>query len=200
MKRLVPVLGVAAVVALAGCGSEPPADNSVATLQDHSSSAARTPDKKAAKADQDAQRPRERLDMTEEESDALWKKYNDCLSEHDGGRADMSDAEIDPDSGEVASIKPADAAKVKKAEAACQSLEPLPPWEYDVNNPESADFVHDLVQCLRNKGVKYVEETPPEPGDEQRTYALGGEHNDPESIRKGLELGPECEKEVAGLK
>jgi hypothetical protein len=73
----------------------------------------------------------------------------------------------------------------------------LPPWEYDTANPESADFVHKVVQCLRDKGVKYVDEEPVNPGDDRRTLSFGGPQNDSDSITKGLNLIGTCEKELS---
>jgi hypothetical protein len=45
-------------------------------------------------------------------------------------------------------------------------------------------------ECLKTKGVRYVEVL-------DDTYSFGGEQNDQDSIVKGLELAPVCEREVA---
>jgi hypothetical protein len=66
----------------------------------------------------------------------------------------------------------------------------LPPWEKDPANPASKAFLRDVVKCLKAKGVRYVELL-------DGTYAFGGEQNDHDSIVKGLELAPVCERAVA---
>jgi hypothetical protein len=130
-------------------------------------------------ADPDAGRPRERLDMTAEELDALDTAYTQCLTAN--GWTKMK-ADTDP-------------AAAAKAEAACVSKHPLPPWELDASNPHASDFVHAVVLCLRGKGVKYVNEEPPQGGRYELSF--GGANNDRDSITKGLQLLPVCEKEVA---
>jgi hypothetical protein len=133
--------------------------------------------------------------MTSEEIDGLFLAYNQCLDEHglrknkpvggDGSGAAPAEGQAPSPEDEAA------------AEAACLGSKPLPPWEYDTANPESADFVHRVVQCLRAKGVRYVEESPATPGDDRRAIAFGGENNDQDSISKGLNLVGSCEKESA---
>lgn len=120
--------------------------------------------------------------MTPHESDQFWETYNQCKYDH--GVPKKGTARPDP-------------ATEAAAEAACLGKKPLPPWEYDVANPEAADFVHKMVLCLRAKGVRLVEESPVKPGDEQVTLEFGGKDNDPDSITKGLNLTPQCEKELS---
>jgi hypothetical protein len=178
------VLCLLTLVVLAGCSAAPPPEEKVATLETTGATPAPT---SAAPA---ASRPRERLDMTNEELIALSEAHNQCLMDNGGGRK--------PESGSGGPVAaPVDEATIAAAEAACLDKKPLPPWEYDVANPESADFVHDVVQCLRDKGVEYVEEWPVEPGEDRRSVAFGGEQNDPESISKGMNLIGGCEKELS---
>jgi hypothetical protein len=174
------VLCLLTLVVLAGCSTAPPPEEKVATLETTGSTPAPT------SAEPAASRPRERLDMTNDELIALSEAHNQCLIEHGAGNK-----------AEPGGPGPVDDATIAAAEAACLNKEPLPPWEYDTANPESADFVHAVVQCLRGKGVKYVEEWPVEPGDDRRSVAFGGEQNDPESISKGMNLIGGCEKELS---
>jgi hypothetical protein len=128
--------------------------------------------------------------MTPEESNQLYETYNRCLGQNGL-----------PEKGASAgtSIAPArpDPAKEAAAEAACVSKKPLPPWEYDTANPQAADFLHKMVLCLRAKGVRFVEESPVKPGDDRTAIEFGGKNNDPDSISKGLDQTPRCEKELS---
>lgn len=133
----------------------------------------------SAPADADAGRPRERLDMTDDEVTALSRQYERCMAANGWDRTK----------------NPRDQAAMAKAQRACRSKKPLPPWELDASNPQSADFVHAVVKCLRAKGVRYVSEEPPQDG--RSMFSFGGPGNDPESIRKGMEYTPACEKQVA---
>ena len=188
MKPVLRGAGLAVLVVLAGCSTPPEADDGVATLE---TTGAAPPS--VSGTPPIAARPRERLDMTWEEQEEMSQTYHRCLAENgfDTGKAK-----------EGAATRPAgpapDEATHAAAEAACLGKKPLPPWEYDVLNPESADFVHAVVQCLRGKGVRYVEEAPAIAGADRRTIAYGGTDNHAESISKGLELLPTCEKEQAG--
>jgi hypothetical protein len=142
--------------------------------------------------DPDAGRPRERIDMTEADRTRLYQPYLDCLK--DNG--------IDPskrgqESGVLGSGATTDPAKAKNAGKVCEPKLPLPAWEIDANNPDALDFGRKVVQCLKDKGVKYVELST---GSDTGVVgpSLGGKNNDPESIRKGMDLTPECQREVAG--
>lgn len=117
--------------------------------------------------------------MTNDELNALSTAYTQCMTANGWSKA-KSDA---------------DSAVTAKAEAACVSKNPLPPWELDASNPHASDFLHAVVQCLRGKGVKYVDEEPPQGG--RYVLSFGGPNNDRDSINKGLQFTPECEKEVA---
>jgi hypothetical protein len=158
--------GIVAAVFLAGCSTSPPPDEKIATLE---APGATQP---APSKPPEVERPRERLDMTPEEKESLHQVWWRCLDEHGVTKLDMDQ-------------NPA-------AKAVCLTKEPLPPWEYDAGNPESSDFVHRLVQCLRRKGVKEVDEVPA--GGGGRNAISFGESG---SITKGLDLTPACEKELA---
>lgn len=120
--------------------------------------------------------------MTREERDRLHGAYVQCL--YDNGW---------PSPGTTT-----DRAPYRKASEACQSLEPLPVWEYDANNPEAMDNVNKVVQCVRERGVTSIEATEAGPGDSEVGISLGGENNDSESIQKGMELIPKCEMQLFG--
>ncbi len=167
----------ASALALTACTSSPGPQAQVPTLP-NSGSATRT-SAVGTSADADAGRPRERLDMTNDEITALYEAYNQCMATNGWDKRTNG----------------ADQAAETKAETACQSKDPLPPWELDANNPQAADFVHAVVQCLRAKGVRYVSEEPPEGG--RYVFSFGGPNNDPASINKGMQYTPDCEKQVA---
>ncbi|MBP2326573.1 hypothetical protein JOF56_006958 [Kibdelosporangium banguiense] len=126
------------------------------------------------------QRPRERLDMTSEDIDALYEVYSRCQAEHGVDKSKFEKSGVP--SKEV----------MDAANKACLSKNPLPPWEKDANNPEAVDFAQRVVQCLRGKGVRYVE-VDNQPGEEAVSYALGGPNNDSQSITLGLQYSKECE-------
>ncbi|MEV7045050.1 hypothetical protein [Amycolatopsis sp. NPDC051061] len=170
------MLAASAVALLAGCSS-PPAPDRVATLPTAGSATT-----SAVPADPDNGRPRERIDMTNAEAVALSDIYETCMAQNGFEKAKISTL---PDPDQAAA----------KARAACVSKDPLPPWELDASNPHAADFVHAVVQCLRAKGVKYVNEEPPQDG--RMLFSFGGPENDSASITKGMELTPACEKDVA---
>lgn len=135
-----------------------------------------------ASASAQEERPRERLDMTDEDLEALSLPYRRCMEGHGldthglrlGDRSRPQKEELD------------------KALAECESKSPLPPWERDTTNPEALDFANRVVRCLRDKGVRYVEVVN-EPGSEIVSYAFGGPNNDAASISLGLEHVKACE-------
>ncbi|GAA3951397.1 hypothetical protein [Actinoplanes auranticolor] len=187
MRRSHPLLvTVVALAALSACGSsEPAADKSseVATLTSPAAQASTAPK---------PERPRERLDGTPEEFEAMLGPYNKCLKEH--GALPKSEWFPDgtskkPDPEKIAAL----ADKAEAADRICNpQYYPLPPWEKDPANPEARDFARDVVKCLKEKGVKYV-------GTDVNgvDIALGGEQNHMPSVRKGLDLMPECERQAA---
>jgi hypothetical protein len=164
--------GIVAVVFLAGCSTSSPPDEKIATLE--SPGAPQSAPSKSGTPEEE--RPRERLDMTVEEKESMQQVWLRCLDTHGVTKRVMDQ---DP-----------------SAKAVCLPKEPLPPWEYDPANPESSDFVHRLVQCLRRKGVKEVDEVPAEGGGDRNTVSFG-RSGDSGSITKGLDLTPVCEKELA---
>lgn len=135
------------------------------------------------------QRPRERLDTTAEEFEAMLGPYNMCMKEH--GAVLKGEK---PEGGIGA--RPATGKEIKAFDEANRVCEPqffpLPPWEKDPANPESRDFARDVVKCLKDKGITYVEVD-----NDGISIALGGEKNDSRSIRMGMDLMPECERQAA---
>ena len=119
-----------------------------------------------------------------EDFDALYAAYDRCMGQFNldkKGQVANGQAGVQPVKEEV-----------DKALKACESKNPLPPWEKDVNNPDALDFATRVVQCLRDKGVRYVE-VHNEPGADAVSYAFGGPNNDAASITLGLEHAKECE-------
>jgi len=173
-------LGLVAVVAVLGAGACSSAQPDAGSGAPEVASLAKPSASASAAAEQ--QRPRERLDDTAEDYEALVKPFNDCMEAH--GQSKEQQVK------QVQGGKELDPKKVKAAQDACSMLEPLPPWEKDPANPESKDFFRDVVKCLKDKGIKYVEVA-------EGGYALGGEQNDAQSISRGMDLAPECEREVA---
>lgn len=192
VRRGFPGLALVTAAALcmaAGCSSEPaPSGDApkVATL-------ASAPAPAKTSAEPAPERPRERLDMTDAEFDAVMEPYRKCMEKHGVNERGVPVTGVPDDSGPVA--VPQSAADRKKYDAADRECRekyyPLPPWEHDPANPEAKDFARDVVKCLKRKGVKYVEVEP------NGVYAFGGENNHAESISKGLEFTPVCEREVA---
>jgi hypothetical protein len=187
MNTLPRVVGLAVLVVLAGCSTPPKPADHVATLETTGTAPSTTVSSSAPPPS----RPRERLDMTNDEINELWTAHDQCLSEHGLAKGRPSGG-----TG-LAPAPPPGPGVEAAAEAACLGTKPLPPWEYDTANPESADFVHAVVRCLRNKGVRYVEESPTTPGEDRRGVSFGGPNNDSDSISKGLNLIGTCEKETA---
>jgi hypothetical protein len=180
-------LAVVAAIALTGtsaCGSADK-DNGppkVATL----ASPGATPGPAASSAAAGPQRPRERIDMTAEERDALMVPYQKCLKDHG-----ISDLKAKKAQDASTSGGPADAA----AQYCDEHYLPLPPWEQDPANPDARDFAVAVVKCLKGKGVKYVAVS-----EDGISVAFGGDDNDARSISMGLDLEPQCEREVAAKK
>ncbi|MFG1993884.1 hypothetical protein ACGFJ7_28295 [Actinoplanes sp. NPDC048988] len=192
MRRL--VVAVVALSALTAC-DKPAEDTStakVATLVSPSASASAP-----ASASPKAQRPRERLDTTPEEFEALLGPYNKCLSDH-GGMVKGSTIEQERKKAQTGPVG-VSGKQTEKFEAANKICEPqfypLPPWEKDPANPEAKDFARETVKCLKQKGVRYVEIS-----DDGLSIALGGDQNDAKSISMGLDLIPGCERDIAARK
>lgn len=178
------ILGAVLIaVAVAGCATATPPQEKVATLA--TTGASSTPSA-APTSSPDASRPRYRLDMTNADMDQMLQPWKQCMAEH-GSPMPTGPGISDPGG----SGKPGD-----PAWAACLPKHPLPPWQYDRGNPESMDFVHKMVQCLRQKGIKEVSEAPPTAGSERNGLTLGGANNDADSVNRGMAMIPVCEKEL----
>jgi hypothetical protein len=174
------VLALSALV-ITACTAAPGPQVQVPTLPPAGSTSPSTAGTPTAgtPTDAGAGRPRLRVDMTTAETQALYQAYNQCLVTNGYNKARNG----------------ADQAAMTKAQTACESTNPLPPWELDANNPHAADFIHAVVLCLRAKGVRYVSEGSPQGG--RYMLSLGGPGNDPTSISKGMQYAPDCEKQVA---
>ncbi|SNY26190.1 hypothetical protein [Paractinoplanes atraurantiacus] len=190
MRRLLVV--AVALSALTACGK--PAEETrtakVATLVSPSASA-------SVKASPKAQRPRERLDTTAEEFEALLGPYNKCMYDH-GGMVKGSTIAQERKKAEAgpAGVSGTQTEKFEAANKICEpQYYPLPPWEKDPANPEAKDFARATVKCLKQKGVEYVEIS-----EDGLSIALGGDQNDPKSISMGLDLIPGCERDIAAKK
>lgn len=182
-------------LALAGCSSpaandDPPDQEAkVATLETDPPDA---PDSSSTDGeDGDGERVRERLDMTPEEIERLYIPYEDCMKENGVDIRESRSQEPGPDKVVAGSVSDAD---IERAGKICNELIPLPAWEIDASNPDAVAFGRDVVACLRAKGVQYVELSI---GEDIVGPSLGGPQNDSESITKGMELLPECQREVA---
>jgi len=175
-KRLTMVL-IGSACLLAACSNEPAQQEAPRVASFQSASSAPT-----AAASAKPERARERLDTTPEEREAMLKPYNQCLRDH--GAKSVKDMRRGTPSQ-------ADLKKAEAANKACEDQMPLPAWELDPANPKAKDFAVAVVECLKGKGVKYVEVN----GDGD--IALGGEQNDKTSISKGMDLMPECERQSA---
>ncbi|MBL7257203.1 hypothetical protein [Paractinoplanes lichenicola] len=184
------VVAAIALTAVSACGAKEDeqagGEAKVATLTS-------TTPQKAQASSKAAQRPRERLDTTPEEFEALLGPYNKCLKERGYAPDDLKrKAASDAGGGAKPAAGPASEA-MDEAFRVCEAqFYPLPPWEKDPANPEARDFAVAVVKCLKNKGVKYVEVA-----EDGLSYALGGDQNDRRSITMGMDLAPECEREVA---
>jgi hypothetical protein len=190
--RLAPLVLLAVLVT--GC-SAAKADQGDAAVPEIPSLKTPTPGKASSgktAQDPEAGRPRERIDLTDADRTRLYQPYLDCLKNNG---IDPSKRGQEP--GVLGSGPTTDPAKAKNAGKVCEPKLPLPAWEIDANNPDAVDFGRKVVQCLKDKGVKYVElSTSNDSGI--IGPSLGGKNNDPESIRKGMDLTPECQREVAG--
>lgn len=171
------ILCMSAVLALTACGTAEQPTPQVASLQTAGSGA-------TSAAPPSSEQPRERIDDTPEQAAARSKPYRDCMKSNGVpfGKAEaaaMSDEEYER-------VQPA-------AWAKCKHLFPLRAWEFDKTNPESMDFIHRVVQCMRAAGAK-VEEKPAGPGVDFNGYGFVGE-NPQFAEGKGMELSSRCEKE-----
>jgi hypothetical protein len=112
-----------------------------------------TPEASSEAAKAETQRPRERLDMTAEESEAIRVPFNKCLKK--AGFTDQKQWKEASDrntSGTKATSKKQE--HENTGYRACEEKYlPLPAWELDPANPEAADFARLVDKCVKKKGV-----------------------------------------------
>ncbi|WP_344158877.1 hypothetical protein [Kribbella yunnanensis] len=197
-RRLLQWAPMVLVVALAAGCSASKADTQAHTANapDVATLVTPTPGKssstKATPKDPDAGRVRERIDMTDADRRRLLEPYLQCMK--DNGIDVMAQRK---EAGVLGSGPTTNPQKAKTAGKVCEPKLPLPAWEVDANNPDALDFGRKVVQCLKDKGVKYVELSK-DTSSGIVGPALGGKNNDMQSITKGMDLMPECQREVAG--
>ena len=189
------VLSAILLTAMSACGSSGGSGASEGTSQDGGGKVASLATASAGSdttATVKKERPRERLDDTAEEIEALMVPFNKCLKK--AGFTDQKQMKTASDraGGGAKSASKKDEKESAAYRACEEQYLPLPPWEKDPANPEARDFAVAVVKCLRHKGVKYVEVS-----DDGLSPSLGGDQNDARSISMGMELAPECEREVA---
>jgi hypothetical protein len=180
------VAGVFIAVATVGCSSGSPQPQVAALPTSTASSgspgastaSSGSPGASASASATTSSRPRERLDASPSQLEALYAPWNHCMDLHGGGKRD----------------KPTPAAETAAA-AACLQVDPLPPWQYDPANPKAMGFVQRVVACLHQHGVRYAQVLNT-PGEGRIDIALGGPQNDSASIGAGLDLIPTCDQQV----
>jgi hypothetical protein len=189
------VMTAIALTALSACGSSGGTEKSGGKDGGAQVASLATPEASPSAAAQQKAKtgpPRERLDDTAEEREALMVPFNKCLKK--SGFKDKVQGKLTSDRSQ-STAEPASKKEENENAAyrACQEQYfPLPAWEKDPANPQARDFARDVVKCLKRKGVKYVEVS-----DDGISPAFGGDQNDSRSISMGLDLAPECEREVA---
>ncbi|PRY32118.1 hypothetical protein [Pseudosporangium ferrugineum] len=172
-KKLIALLALPLLGPAACTGEESTSEAQVATLASAGPVA-------SAPADADAGRPRLRLDITDEEREALDAALISCVKANGVPEPRFLGW------GDFRSMTKLAPGVLEKAKVACRSKMPLPAWEEDPDNPHAADFARAVATCLRAKGVKMVEN----PSDGSYSFDDG-------SASKGLELKPACEREAA---
>ena len=129
-------------------------------------------------------RPRLRLDMTDAEEMASYQPYLKCMREH-GAETDKTKLAREG--------KTINAKKNEAADKICNpQYYPQQPWEEDPANPDSRKFFQLAVQCLKDKGVRYVDA-----GENGHEISLGGRDNDARSISLGMQYAEACERQAA---
>jgi len=129
-----------------------------------------------------------RLDMSDEEGVDAWEPRDRCLADHSPALQGAPEGE----GGDGASAGVGgDPAKAAEAESLCLRVAPLPPWEFDAQNPDALRFAQHVVDCLHDRGVREVEITE---ADEfgRINIAFGGETNDATSISLGMQYVDAC--------
>jgi hypothetical protein len=159
MKIACVLVACTAVLLTACSGTQPPAQQDVASLATPGSSSANAP----AKVDE-AQRPQLRLDSGEAEINQAWDGYYGCLKQN--GHKMMSAREHAGPSGPVDSPDMNDDSPASKAaEDKCKGKMPSQPPEMDQKrNAKYVDDYHEWVKCMNGKGLPVVETDPPGSG------------------------------------
>lgn len=165
-------------IAAVGCSSSAGSQPQVAALPT-SAAPGSSPSTSASAGTPTGGRPRERLDETHSQADAMVAPWEQCMTAHGGSQK-----------GKLATP-----AVQNAATAACAHLMPLPPWQYDPANPQALGFVQQVVACLHQHGVRYAQVQNP-PGQGEIEIALGGPQNDQASINDGLQLIPTCNQQA----
>nr|WP_314840794.1 hypothetical protein [uncultured Microbacterium sp.] len=162
-------------------------DSQVATLETEAPAPAESVD---PLFDEYGEPVRERLDMTDEESLAAWAPRDRCVADHSSSQG-PSEAGGGGGSSSATGAATGDPEKAAEAEAICLPLAPLPPWEVDVKNPDAPRFMQQVVDCLRERGVREVEIG--DAGQFGRIGVdLGGEGNDSSSVSLGMQHMDAC--------
>ncbi|MCO8271849.1 hypothetical protein M1L60_14720 [Actinoplanes sp. TRM 88003] len=159
-----------ALTALSACGQEPEqrAAPKVATLSSQ------------APASAPPERPRERLDTTEEEFEAMLTRYYKCMDEKGALAVRVAT------NGRKKAMTADEVAKGEAADRICEPLYyPLPPWEKDPTNPEAADFARAVVKCLEAQGI----DASIEPDGVTVSFQ--------KEVQRALAARPGCEREAA---
>jgi hypothetical protein len=180
---LVPAVVLAGVLlALTGCSQQEKAPE-VASIQAPATAGAGQSQASRPDSGSNPDRPRLRLDMSEEEQGRFWDAYDSCLVKEDPNVTNPEGAT--GAAGQKVFREKASAEASKK----CESKMPLPPWEMDDNNPEFKDNWHRNVQCLNGKGLKVTET---EPG----SWTYAEQPSMPEAEQRKVEQ--DCMREVFG--
>lgn len=186
--------------ALAGCGSGAqastgapaarPADTppTVARQAQTATTHPNTRRHQPAQAPPPRSRPREQLDASSSQLQALYVPYDRCLAQH------VTPSEAERFANHHIHIPPYKMAG-PAALRACLPYKPLPPWQYDPSNPKALGFVEQVVVCLHQSGIRYAQVIN-RPGVDEIEIALGGPHNDTSSISEGMNDIPICDQKV----
>jgi len=176
---------LAALTACAAPSADQSGDGGIATLETAAPTPTEVADPLVAKYGEPV---RLRLDMSDEEEADAWKPRDRCLADHSPATPDApTGGDGDAVSGGVAE----DLAGFAEAEALCQRVAPLPPWELDAQNPDALRFAQRVVDCLHERGVREVEITEPDAFG-RINLAFGGEANDTTSISLGMQYVDAC--------
>ncbi|MBF4563990.1 hypothetical protein ITJ62_02840 [Plantibacter sp. VKM Ac-2876] len=176
---------LAALTACAAPSSDQGGDGGIATLETAAPTPTAAADPLVAKYGEPV---RLRLDMSDEEEADAWKPRDRCLADHTSAEQGTPGNDGGDD---VSASSGGDPAKSAEAEALCQRVAPLPPWELDAQNPDALQFAQRVVDCLHERGVREVEITEPDAFG-QINLAFGGDANDAASISLGMQYVDAC--------